>query len=78
DRVLFAPLGRTNIPAAERLDVAAIARAIGEGASAAEGVDAIVATLVAEARAGDVVALLSNGAFGGIHARLLRELGARP
>ncbi|MCW5831566.1 MAG: UDP-N-acetylmuramate:L-alanyl-gamma-D-glutamyl-meso-diaminopimelate ligase [Labilithrix sp.] len=78
DRVLFAPLGRANVPEAERLDVAAVARAIGEGASAAPSVDAIVAMLVEEARAGDVVALLSNGAFGGIHARLLRELGERP
>ena len=77
DRVLFAPLGRTNIPEAERLDVARIARAIGDSAAAAASVDAIIETIVREARAGDVVALLSNGAFGGIHARLLRELGAR-
>ncbi|MBN9168126.1 MAG: UDP-N-acetylmuramate:L-alanyl-gamma-D-glutamyl-meso-diaminopimelate ligase [Myxococcales bacterium 68-20] len=77
DRVLFAPLGRTNIPEAERLDVAHIARAIGDSAMAAASVDAIIETITREARAGDVVALLSNGAFGGIHARLLRELGAR-
>lgn len=77
DRVLFAPLGRTNIPEAERLDVARIARAIGDSAAAAASVDAIIETIAREARAGDVVALLSNGAFGGIHARLLRELGAR-
>jgi UDP-N-acetylmuramate: L-alanyl-gamma-D-glutamyl-meso-diaminopimelate ligase len=77
DRVLFAPLGRTNIPEDERLDVARIAREIGDRATAAPSVDAIVETIVSEARSGDVVALLSNGAFGGIHARLLRELGAR-
>jgi UDP-N-acetylmuramate: L-alanyl-gamma-D-glutamyl-meso-diaminopimelate ligase len=77
DRVLFAPLGRTNIPEPERLDVAKIAREIGESASAAPSVEAIIEMIVREARPGDVVALLSNGAFGGIHARLLRELGAR-
>ena len=77
DRVIFAPLGRTNVPEAERLDVAAIARAIGEGAEAADSVDAIVARLVRETKPGDVVALLSNGSFGGIHARLMRELEAR-
>ena len=77
DRVIFAPLGRTNIPEDERLDVAKIAQAIGDAAEAAPSVDAIVERLVKETRAGDVVALLSNGAFGGIHARLLRELEAR-
>jgi UDP-N-acetylmuramate: L-alanyl-gamma-D-glutamyl-meso-diaminopimelate ligase len=74
DRVIFAPLGRTNIPDAERLDVARIARAIGEGAETAASVDAIVERLTGDAQPGDVIALLSNGAFGGIHARLLREL----
>jgi UDP-N-acetylmuramate: L-alanyl-gamma-D-glutamyl-meso-diaminopimelate ligase len=74
DRVIFAPLGRTNIPESERLDVDAIARAIGEGAEPAKSVDAIVERLVREAREGDVIALLSNGSFGGIHSRLLREL----
>ncbi len=77
DRVIFAPLGRTNIPEDERLDVARIARAIGDAAEAAPSVDAIVERLVKETRPGDVVALLSNGAFGGIYARLLRELEAR-
>jgi UDP-N-acetylmuramate: L-alanyl-gamma-D-glutamyl-meso-diaminopimelate ligase len=74
DRVIFAPLGRTNIPESERLDVARIAKALGEGAEAAESVDAIIERLTHEAKPGDVIALLSNGAFGGIHARLLREL----
>jgi UDP-N-acetylmuramate: L-alanyl-gamma-D-glutamyl-meso-diaminopimelate ligase len=77
DRVVFAPLGRTNIPESERLDVARIAQAIGAGASAAPSVDAIIETIVREARPGDVVALLSNGAFGGIHARLLKALLGR-
>ena len=75
DRVLFAPLGRTNVPEPERLDVAQVAREIGDGASAAATVDDIIDTIVREARPGDVVALLSNGAFGGIHARLLEALG---
>ncbi len=77
DRVLFAPLGRTNIPEAERLDVGEVARAIGETAWAAPSVDGIIETIAREARPGDVVALLSNGAFGGIHARLLDALGRR-
>jgi UDP-N-acetylmuramate: L-alanyl-gamma-D-glutamyl-meso-diaminopimelate ligase len=75
DRVLFAPLGRTNIPEHERLDLARVAAEIGPRAAAAPSIDAIVDTVLREARPGDVIALLSNGAFGGLHARLLGELG---
>jgi UDP-N-acetylmuramate: L-alanyl-gamma-D-glutamyl-meso-diaminopimelate ligase len=77
DRVIIAPLGRTNIPEEERLDVPRLVAAIGKGgtsAAAPADVDAIVALLVDEAKNGDTIALLSNGAFGGIHAKLL---GAR-
>ncbi len=38
-------------------------------------VETIVEAIVAEARPGDHVLLMSNGAFGGIHARLLERLG---
>jgi UDP-N-acetylmuramate: L-alanyl-gamma-D-glutamyl-meso-diaminopimelate ligase len=41
------------------------------------GVDAIVAHLAAKARREDVVAVLSNGGFGGIHGKLLAALGAK-
>ncbi len=78
DRVLFAPLGRTNIPEAERLDLARLAHEIGDGKALAEpSVEAILARLVEGAEAGDTVALLSNGAFGGIHGRLLTALANR-
>jgi UDP-N-acetylmuramate: L-alanyl-gamma-D-glutamyl-meso-diaminopimelate ligase len=39
-------------------------------------VDEIVARLTPELRAGDVVAIMSNGAFGGIHEKLLSALSA--
>jgi UDP-N-acetylmuramate: L-alanyl-gamma-D-glutamyl-meso-diaminopimelate ligase len=80
DRVIFAPLGRSNIPESERLDVARLAREIaaqGKKADALGGVDEIVSTLADETKEGDVVALLSNGAFGGIHKKLLAALGAK-
>ncbi len=35
---------------------------------------AIIAAVKAEAKAGDVVAVLSNGGFGGIHKQLLEQL----
>jgi UDP-N-acetylmuramate: L-alanyl-gamma-D-glutamyl-meso-diaminopimelate ligase len=48
---------------------------MGERARAFEQLDALVAALAAEARAGDHVLVMSNGAFGGIHAKLLAALG---
>ena len=79
-RVLLAPVGRPDIPESERLDVAKIVAALnasGSRASAAPSVDAIVATITAEARPGDTVLLLSNGAFGGIYEKLRASLAAR-
>ena len=40
-----------------------------------ETVDEIVAQVVSESREGDTVAVLSNGGFGGIHQKLLDNLG---
>ncbi len=78
DHVLLAPLGRANIPEAERLDLPRLAAEIGPGrAVAASDVDSIVRTLSEQARPGDTVAILSNGAFAGLHARLLASLEAR-
>jgi UDP-N-acetylmuramate: L-alanyl-gamma-D-glutamyl-meso-diaminopimelate ligase len=39
-------------------------------------VDDIVRTIAAEHRPGDIVVLMSNGGFGGIHQKLLRALDA--
>jgi UDP-N-acetylmuramate: L-alanyl-gamma-D-glutamyl-meso-diaminopimelate ligase len=77
DRVLLAPLGRTNVPEAERLDTVRLARDLGDKALAATSTDEVLAHVVDEAREGDTVALLSNGAFAGLHARLLAALGGR-
>jgi UDP-N-acetylmuramate: L-alanyl-gamma-D-glutamyl-meso-diaminopimelate ligase len=77
DRVLLAPIGRANVPADERLDVNALARALGHKAIAMPSVEAIVAHLAENARSGDSVVVLSNGHFGGIHRKLLDALGER-
>jgi UDP-N-acetylmuramate: L-alanyl-gamma-D-glutamyl-meso-diaminopimelate ligase len=45
-------------------------------ASAITEVDEIVTQLKQELRSGDVVAIMSNGGFGGIHEKLLAALGA--
>jgi UDP-N-acetylmuramate: L-alanyl-gamma-D-glutamyl-meso-diaminopimelate ligase len=77
DHVILAPLGRTNVAESERLDLDKLARAIGPRARTAPDVGTIVDAVVAGARPGDTVVLLSNGSFGGIHDRLLGRLGTR-
>ncbi len=69
--------GLHKIPENDRLDPeklsADIARLGGNGRYLPD-VDAIVSLVVEEAREGDVVAVLSNGGFGGIHGKLLAAL----
>ena len=84
DLALLAPVGRAEIPDGERLDVPAIVAEINARGGRADtvpvgpaSVDALVARIVAETRPGDVVAVLSNGAFGGIHGRLRAALEPR-
>ncbi len=76
-RVLLAPVGRANILTTERLDIERLAHDIGTFASAHPDVGHIIDTLVNEAARGDTIALLSNGTFGGIHAKLIDALQAR-
>jgi UDP-N-acetylmuramate: L-alanyl-gamma-D-glutamyl-meso-diaminopimelate ligase len=77
DHVLLAPLGRTNVPEGERLDLKRLASELGAKAEAVSSVDAIVARLAEGAQSGDTVALLSNGAFGGVHEKVLAVLGQK-
>ena len=44
----------------------------------ADTVEALVAAVVREARPGDHVVCMSNGGFGGVHAKLLTALASRP
>jgi len=81
DQVLIAPLhDPSGIPEAERLDpegLAAAVRARGREAMHLPDVDAIVATVAANAMEGDVVAVMSNGGFGGLHGKLIAALHER-
>jgi UDP-N-acetylmuramate: L-alanyl-gamma-D-glutamyl-meso-diaminopimelate ligase len=81
DEVVLAEVfGADQLPAAERLDperLIANLAARGRPACFLPGVPAIVTHLVDRARPGDVVAVLSNGGFGGIHDALLKALEAR-
>ena len=75
--VILAPLGRTGLPPEDTLDLARLANDLGPKATLAPSTDAIVEKVAAEARPGDTVALLSNGAFGGVPAKLLLALTSR-
>jgi UDP-N-acetylmuramate: L-alanyl-gamma-D-glutamyl-meso-diaminopimelate ligase len=82
DVVLLAPVGRSDIAEAERLDTTAIAHAIVERtpsvhAQATGSLDQLLARTLELAKPGDTVVAMSNGAFGGMHDRLLAALAER-
>jgi UDP-N-acetylmuramate: L-alanyl-gamma-D-glutamyl-meso-diaminopimelate ligase len=77
DQVLLAPVFRSMLPDSERLSVPQLVRDLdrsGRSAREADSIDDIIATIVREQRAGDLVVIMSNGGFGGIHQKLLRAL----
>ncbi|MBI1955852.1 MAG: UDP-N-acetylmuramate:L-alanyl-gamma-D-glutamyl-meso-diaminopimelate ligase, partial [Acidobacteria bacterium] len=81
DRVLIAEVYRKDkIPAAERLEPARVVASLRDmGMPADLGGDAgrIAESLLPQLEAGDVVLAMSNGAFGGIHQKLLAGLAQR-
>jgi UDP-N-acetylmuramate: L-alanyl-gamma-D-glutamyl-meso-diaminopimelate ligase len=79
DQVVIAPVFRATLPDAERLSVRDLVRDLnrdGRTAREAASIDDIVATIVRERRPGDLVVLMSNGGFGGIHQKLLQAMAA--
>lgn len=77
---LSTPLKHDKVPADDRLDVERLCAdiaAAGTPARAFPGPDEIVDALLAEVREGDVVLVMSNGAFGGLLGKLLSRLEAR-
>jgi UDP-N-acetylmuramate: L-alanyl-gamma-D-glutamyl-meso-diaminopimelate ligase len=77
DQVVLAAVFRSSLPEAERLDAVQLVddlRGRGQEARHIPDIDAIVDTIVREHRAGDVVVLMSNGGFGGIHGKLINAL----
>jgi UDP-N-acetylmuramate: L-alanyl-gamma-D-glutamyl-meso-diaminopimelate ligase len=57
-------------------DANTVFRPLGKNARCEEKLDALVAAIAADAKAGDHVLVMSNGGFGGIHEKLLSALGA--
>lgn len=80
DEIVLASVFRSSLPEAQRLSVPGLIRdltARGLHARHLDGTERIVDTVAAEARAGDLVVVMSNGGFDNIHARLLEALAAR-
>lgn len=74
DEVVIASVYRSTLPEHERLsEVTLVAdlRAKNVSARHLPDVDTIVQMVAAEARSGDLVVVMSNGGFGGIHKKLL-------
>ena len=78
DEVVVANVFKSeSIPENERMDVAALAAEVqkqGRRARIVPDADEIVQMVAPEMRAGDVVAILSNGGFGGIYEKLPQRL----
>jgi UDP-N-acetylmuramate: L-alanyl-gamma-D-glutamyl-meso-diaminopimelate ligase len=77
DEVIVAAVFRSSLPDSERLSAEQLVedlRARKQRARYIPAVDDIVTTVVREHRRGDIVVLMSNGGFGGIHGKLLRAL----
>jgi len=78
DEVVLAAVFKSEaIPIAERLEPEHVITALnttGVSAVLCEDADAIVAEMLPRLRAGDVVAILSNGGFGGIYEKLPKAM----
>jgi UDP-N-acetylmuramate: L-alanyl-gamma-D-glutamyl-meso-diaminopimelate ligase len=77
DEVVFAPVFRSTLPETERLSIPQLVRDLAsqrQSAREADSIDGIISTIVKEHKPGDLVVLMSNGGFGGIHTKLLRAL----
>jgi UDP-N-acetylmuramate: L-alanyl-gamma-D-glutamyl-meso-diaminopimelate ligase len=58
-------------------DAAQALAPMGDAASTASNIDQLVAQIVAAAKSGDHIVCMSNGGFGGVHAKLLAALASR-
>jgi UDP-N-acetylmuramate: L-alanyl-gamma-D-glutamyl-meso-diaminopimelate ligase len=81
DEIILPDVFRASLPPDERLSVEDLVKAVDGGGRRARHVptvDAIVTTVAAEAGPGDVVVIMSNGGFDGIHEKLLAALAVQP
>jgi UDP-N-acetylmuramate: L-alanyl-gamma-D-glutamyl-meso-diaminopimelate ligase len=75
--VVVASVYRSSLPESERLSESQLVndlRTSGVSARHLPDVDAIVREISRAARPGDLIVVMSNGGFGGIHRKLLEAL----
>src|SRR5688500_1884111 len=80
DEVVLASVFRSSLPESERLSEAGLVADLTKQNVRARhlpSVEAIVDVVAKEARDGDLVVVMSNGGFGGIHQKLVTALAAR-
>jgi UDP-N-acetylmuramate: L-alanyl-gamma-D-glutamyl-meso-diaminopimelate ligase len=78
DDVIVAAVFRSSLPESERLSAEQLVEdlhARKQRARYIPAVDDIIRAIVDDHRDGDIVVLMSNGGFGGIHRKLLQALG---
>ena len=82
DRIILGSVHRAGqLSDDQRLDpgsIASVVRQLGKDARVLSSADAIADFLVAEARPGDLLLVMSNGSFDGLCEKLLKRLPARP
>jgi UDP-N-acetylmuramate: L-alanyl-gamma-D-glutamyl-meso-diaminopimelate ligase len=79
DETVLARVYRATLPPDERLSVDQLVSDLtraGRSARHIDTIDGIIETIVREHREGDVVLIMSNGGFGGIHRKLVHALQA--
>jgi len=78
DEIVITPIFKPEaVPENERLTTASVVNGVkrlGKSAREIADADAIVDAITPELQSGDVVAILSNGGFGGIYEKLPRKL----
>ncbi|HZS28841.1 MAG TPA: UDP-N-acetylmuramate:L-alanyl-gamma-D-glutamyl-meso-diaminopimelate ligase, partial [Candidatus Angelobacter sp.] len=78
DQVIVTPIFKPEaVPEDERLTTSSVVNGVkrqGKPARELADADAIVEAVTPELQSGDVVAILSNGGFGGIYEKLPRKL----
>jgi UDP-N-acetylmuramate: L-alanyl-gamma-D-glutamyl-meso-diaminopimelate ligase len=80
DEIVLAAVFRSTLPEPERLSVEDLVRDVTRAGRRARHIptaDAIAETVAREAREGDLVVIMSNGGFDGIHDKLLARLAER-
>jgi UDP-N-acetylmuramate: L-alanyl-gamma-D-glutamyl-meso-diaminopimelate ligase len=80
DETVLAAVFRSSLPVEQRLDAEAVVAGVnarGRHARFVPSVPEIVDLVSREALAGDLVVVMSNGGFDGIHDKLLAALAAR-